>query len=331
MSKRECDSFGLSDGPITSDIVTEDVGCPLNCPRGDEPILTGRDLVNHLPGTFTIVRCRTCGLVRTNPRPTPATIGFYYPDDYGPYLGTQVQAAAPRPRLFASFRRVVRGLFEFNTMRLPKLPAGRMLEIGCASGAFLHKMVAEGWQVEGIEFSPKAAAAARALGYPVHAGSLETAPVPSEPFDLIVGWMVLEHLHDPVLALKKLNAWMKPGGSLVLSTPNAGALEARVFRDNWYALHLPNHLYHYTKKTIRLVLSAAGWELDQIHFQRVLVDPIASFGYVLQKTGMSRVGNKLIKFPEQPGYWSYALYPLAVVAAAIGQTGRMTIWARKAQ
>ena len=76
--------------------------------------------------------------------------------------------------------------------------------------------------MEGIEFSPKAAAVARALGYPVHAGSLETAPAPVEPFDLIVGWMVLEHLHDPVLALKKLNAWMKPGGWLVLSIPNAG-------------------------------------------------------------------------------------------------------------
>ncbi len=313
-----------------SDVALEDLGCPLDCPRSDETILTGRDLINGLPGTFTIVRCRTCGLMRTNPRPTPGSMGFFYPDDYGPYLGTQVHTTAPRRKLFASLRKVARKLFEFNTTRLPKLPAGRMLEVGCASGTFLHQMAAKGWQVEGIEFSPKAAAAARALGYPVHAGSLETAPAPAEPFDLIVGWMVLEHLHDPVLALKKLNAWMKPGGWLVLSVPNAGAFEAKVFRDSWYALHLPNHLYHYSKKTVRLVLSAAGWELEKIHFQRVLFDPIASFGNVLRKTGMSRLGTRLTTFPEQPGYWIYALYPAAVVAAALGQTGRMTIWARKA-
>jgi len=313
-----------------SDVALENLGCPLNCPSGDAAILTGRDLIHGLPGTFTIVRCRTCGLMRTNPRPTPSSMGFFYPDDYGPYLGTQVPTAAPRSKPFAPLRKIVRRLFEFNTTRLPKLPPGRMLEIGCASGAFMHKMAAEGWQVQGIEFSPKAAAAARALGYPVHAGSLETAPAPAEPFDLIVGWMVLEHLHDPVLALEKLKAWMKPGGWLVLSIPNAGALEAKVFRDNWYALHLPNHLYHYSKKTIRLVLDVTGWKLDKIHFQRILFDSIASFGYVLRKIGMSRLGSRLITFPEQPGYWIYALYPLALVAAAIGQTGRMTIWARKA-
>lgn len=314
-----------------SEVASEDVGCPLGCARSDDAILSGRDLINGLPGTFTVVRCRTCGLMRTNPRPTADSMGFFYPDDYGPYLGTQVQSAVPRRRPFAPLRKAARKLFEFNTMRLPELPPGRMLEVGCASGAFMHKMAGEGWQVEGIEFSPKAAAAARALGYPVHAGSLETAPAPTEPFDLIVGWMVLEHLHDPVLALKKLNAWIKPGGWLVLSTPNAGALEVRVFRDNWYALQLPNHLYHYSKKTIRLMLAAARWELEKIYFQRVLVDPIASLGYVLRKIGVSRLGNRLITFPEKPGYWLYAHYPIAVVAAAIGQTGRMTIWARKSR
>ena len=110
-----------------SDVALEDLGCPLDCPRSDETILTGRDLINGLPGTFTIVRCRTCGLMRTNPRPAPGSMGFFYPDDYGPYLGTQVQTPAPRRKLFASLRKVARKLFEFNTTRLPKLPAGRML------------------------------------------------------------------------------------------------------------------------------------------------------------------------------------------------------------
>ena len=93
-----------------SDVALEDLGCPLDCPRSDETILTGRDLINGLPGTFTIVRCRTCGLMRTNPRPTPDSMGFFFPDDYGPYLGTQVQTTAPRRKLFASLRKAARKL-----------------------------------------------------------------------------------------------------------------------------------------------------------------------------------------------------------------------------
>ena len=80
-------------------------------------------------------------------------------------------------------------------------------------------MAAQGWHVEGIEFSEKAAQAASRLGYKVHTGSLESAPAPAHPIDLIVGWMVLEHLHDPIGCLKKLNEWASQDAWLVLSVP----------------------------------------------------------------------------------------------------------------
>jgi len=309
-------------------VALEDSACPLHCPPGDVPVLTGRDLIHGLPGEYTIVRCRTCGLMRTNPRPTPEAMGFYYPDDYGPYMGTQVAPDAPRRKRYAGLRKAISRLFEFNTSRMPPMATGRMLEIGCASGAFLHEMAKKGWQVEGIEFSKTAGAAAARLGYTVHVGTVEDAPAPAQPFDLVVGWMVLEHLHQPMMALEKLRAWTKPNGWLVLAIPNAGSWDRAVFKDKWYALHLPNHLYHYTKKTIGLVLAATGWRLDRVHFQRTLVDPVASLGYVLRERGMREVGETLLRFPEYPGYWMYGLYPLAVIAAALGQTGRMTIWAR---
>ena len=186
---------------IPKNVTLEDVHCPLGCSKNDEVVLTGRDRLHDLPGEFTVVKCRACGLMRTTPRPTPETIGFYYPDDYGPYLGTRVQQV--KPKRSSGIKRLLKALiklvikFDFNTTPLPSLASGRMLEIGCASGAFLHQMAGQGWEVEGIEFSEKAAQAAAQLGYCVHAGSLETAQQPGEPFDLIVGWMVLEHLHDP--------------------------------------------------------------------------------------------------------------------------------------
>jgi len=309
----------------------EDIACPLGCPKSDKVVLTGRDRFHDLPGEFSVVKCCTCGLMRTNPRPTPEKMDFYYPDNYGPYLGTRVQQAAPtRYSGFKKlFRPLVRLLFKFNTNILPHLPPGRMLEVGCASGAFLHQMSEQGWEVEGIEFSVKAASAAAQLGFSIHAGPLETAPTPKKLFDLIVGWMVLEHLHDPIGGLRKLHEWSRPDAWLVLSVPNSGALEFRLFKERLYALHLPNHLYHFTPETLKKVLMASGWSLEKVHHQRVLSNLIASTGYVLRDKGYAGLGQKLIDFPERSGYWVYALYPVAWLFSFFGQTGRMTIWARK--
>lgn len=302
----------------------------MGCCNNDKMLLTGRDLLHDLPGEFSVVKCRSCGLTRTNPRPTSDSIGLYYPDDYGPYVGTQVRPANPAHNsdIKTILKHFVNRVIDFNTTRLPPMAPGRMLELGCASGSYLHRMAAHGWQVQGIEFSEKAAKAAGQLGYDVHAGPLETAPNPDEPFDLIVGWMVLEHLHNPVDCLKKLRQWAKPGAWLVLSVPNAGSLEFRIFKDKWYALQLPTHLHHFTPQTLENMLQITGWKLEKVHHQRVLSNLIASTGYVLRGKGYVKTGQKFIDFPEQAGRWNYVLHPLAWLLSVFGQTGRMTVWAR---
>jgi 2-polyprenyl-3-methyl-5-hydroxy-6-metoxy-1,4-benzoquinol methylase len=316
--------------PLADPVVLEDEPCPLGCPRNDRYILSGRDLLQGAPGAFSVVQCRQCGLLRTNPRPTPQSMGRFYPDDYRPFLDTRVNQAQPRAR--SRFRERLLLLaghcVRFNVQHWPDLSPGRLLEIGCASGAFLHAMTEKGWQVQGIEFSATAAAAAARSGFPVQTGPLESAAEPEEPFDLIVGWMVLEHLHDPVAALRKLRAWARPGAWLVLSVPNCAAIEFRLFRDKWYSLHLPNHLFHFSPKTLRKVLRAGGWKPERIVHQRVLSNAVASLGHVLRGRGRTRLGEKLLAFPKDQGRWAYVLYPLAWVMSLFGQTGRMTIWAR---
>lgn len=313
---------------MTNLIRLEEANCPLGCPEGDETVLTGRDLLHDAPGEFTVVKCRTCGLMRTNPRPAPESMGFYYPDDYGPYLGTQIRHGQAGTGTKELIKSLLNRIFKSNSQKLPQLPPGRMLEIGCASGAFLYQMAQQGWQVQGIEFSEKAAQAAAKLGYGVYAGPLETAPSPDESFDLIVGWMVLEHLYDPIGGLQKLRGWAKPGAWLVLSVPNSGAIEFSIFKDKLYALHLPNHLYHLTPKTIKKVLEAGGWTLEKVYHQRTLSNLIGSIGYLLRDKGYMKLGKRFIEFPERGGKWVYVLYPLAWLLSLFGQTGRMTIWAR---
>lgn len=314
--------------PLQENVVLEHAPCPHGCNEGDEAVLTASDLLHEIPGEFNVVKCRSCGLMRTTPRPTAETISTFYPDNYAPYLHTKVDNSKPTPLIKKLLKPVIKKIFNLNTQRVPPLRPGRMLEVGCAAGAFMHEMASLGWQVEGIEFSGTAAHAASQLGYKVHAGSLETAPPPDEQFDLIVGWMVLEHLHNPVNGLKKLREWTKPGGWLALSIPNAASWEMRYFKNKWYALQVPTHLHHFTPDTIRKTLEAGGWELESIHHQRVLTNLIVSAGYTLNNTAFSKLGQKLIKLPRGNRVLVYALYPLSWLLSKFGQTGRMTVWAR---
>jgi 2-polyprenyl-3-methyl-5-hydroxy-6-metoxy-1,4-benzoquinol methylase len=304
----------------------------LGCPTKDEPVVRGHDLLHGLPGEFTVVRCVACGLQRTSPRPTPETVGLYYPDDYGPYQGTRVEHGGRGGRgLKARLLGIAKRIFDTKAQALPGVQPGRMLEIGCASGSFLHYMAQRGWQVEGIEYSATAAQSARALGYAVDTGTLESVEKPAHSYDLIVGWMVLEHLHQPVQSLRKLAGWARRDAMLVVSVPNAGSSESRIFGPRWYALQLPTHLFHYDTSTITKIMQAGGWQVVRIHHHRTVANLVASTGYWLRDHGLARLGQRFIRFPETGGrLGALLMFPLALPLAWFGQTGRMTVWARRA-
>ena len=310
------------------DVALENSPCPLGCHEANTLVLKGCDRLHGLPGEFSVVRCRGCGLMRTNPRPTPETIGFYYPENYGPYVITTV--SPDNDSRSRALKDRARALLRLNLTALPSLPAGRMLEIGCASGAFLHVMARKGWHVQGIEFSETAANRSRALGYPVYSGQLETAPDPGELFDLVVGWMVLEHLHKPVRVLKKVHAWTRPGAWLALSVPNAGSCQLALFRDAWFPLQLPNHLFHFTRDSLASVLRAGGWTIENILYQRDVSYLVASLGHKLQETGLCpHFADKVARFPDWQGKLLLPLYPLSSLFALLKQSSAMTVWARR--
>jgi len=313
---------------LISDVVLEDVACPNGCSKHDEQLFTAHDRLHNLPGEYCVVRCRVCGLIRTNPRPAPESIGFYYPDDYGPYLGSQI--TMENEGFKRVLRNVYRAIFPNNSQVLPPLPPGRLLEVGCASGAFMGEMAANGWVVEGIEFSDSAAASARANGLSVHTGSVESAPDYRGPFDLVIGWMVMEHLHDPVGALSKLARWTKPGGWLAIAVPNAGSTEFLLFKGAGYALHIPNHLYHFTPETLAMLLEKSGWKVERVFHQRTLANWMGGLGYKLDDwSAPGWLSRPFKNYPGAPGLLTLLLFPLAWLFSLFGQTGRMTVWAQR--
>lgn len=302
----------------------ESCSCPNGCRLGDDIVLCATDRLHNLPGIFQIVRCRKCLLMRTNPRPTPETMGAYYPDDYGPY---QTEAAIESPRATSKIKRTLLELFGMSSRRFPPINPGRLLELGCSNGAWLIQMNRSGWQVEGIEFSASAAEKAREKGLNVQVASVETAKAPESPVDIIAAWMVLEHLHEPAEALRKLREWIKPSGYLIASVPDASSLEFKFFGEYWYALQLPTHLYHYTPASINILLNTAGWEVKKIFWQKNCQNMLRSLEYVLEDK------NRI--FPLAVVRWvrvspraNLIRIFLNWILGATRQSGRIEIWAQ---
>jgi 2-polyprenyl-3-methyl-5-hydroxy-6-metoxy-1,4-benzoquinol methylase len=265
--------------------------------------------------------------MRTDPRPTPETIGFYYPPDYGPWL-----AAPPLEGRNSRVKAILKSfLWDTRVWITPSLPPGRLLELGCGSGTYLDAMARKGWRVEGIDVSPDAVERARQRGHRARVGRLESIADPEGRFDLVVGWMVLEHLHDPVRALRRWADWTTPEGTLALSVPDAASCEFRFFGSRWYGLHLPNHLYHFTRESVTRLLEAGGWKVERVFYQRFLGNLAGSAGHVLDDWfGRRNPLSILLRDLNGPrAYLFYLSLPLATLLAAAGQTGRLTVWARK--
>lgn len=320
-------------------IKLESKQCPLGCPPDDKILFAGWDRLHNLPGRFEVVRCQTCDLIRTNPRPTLDTIGFYYPDNYGPYL---VNVKQDYPRVYTAFSKhwlkelissIVEKIIDPGSTRLPrfKLP-GRALEVGCSSGKFLFLMKNKGWETWGIELAQKPVNFAReVLGLNVIQGVAEKMEFPEETFDLVVAWMVIEHLHDPLEALKRIARSLKNGGYFAFSIPNAGSWEFKFFNKYWYGLHLPNHLHHFTITSIDDLLKKVNLQIERVIYQRCLRNIIGSLGFFLLDTlGDSRIAKSFVQYPEK-GKWytQLILSPVATLMAVLKQSGRITIWARK--
>jgi SAM-dependent methyltransferase len=258
---------------------------------------------------------------------------LFYPKDYGPYESTRVERAfgeMGRP-LPTWKRRLLPVLYGFDnySMRAPELPPGRLLEVGCASGSYLYSMASKGWKVTGVEFAEQAAQRSRALGFEVLCGQLEQVPLPDQHFDLVAAWMVLEHLHEPLTALEKLRRATRPGGWLAAGIPQAGSWELRAFRQYWYALQLPTHLFHYSPATLAELLRKAGWEPGQVFYQRNATNIVASIALWMQsRPGSARLGRTVMNLRGHTPRSELALRPLAWLLGCLKLSGRFTIWAR---
>lgn len=138
---------------------------------------------------------------------------------------------------------------------------GRLLDVGCGYGLLLDEARRRGWTVRGLELSAAGRAhATDALGLEVADATLESLdPETDSDLDAIVLADVIEHLDDPVGAVRAAAGLLRPGGVLCVVTPDPSSRTARLAGDRWWAL-LPAHTYLLPGSTLRAILVAEGLE-----------------------------------------------------------------------
>jgi SAM-dependent methyltransferase len=149
---------------------------------------------------------------------------------------------------------------------LARKRSGRLLDVGCGAGDFLHAMDRIGdWEVQGIEPGEIPAAKARQLyGLDVQVGQLEEVDIPDASFDVVTMWHVLEHVTHPRLTLQAVARVLRPDGILILACPVVDCWEARLFGPNWSGFDVPRHLYTFSRKTLRRLLVECGFSSQEV-------------------------------------------------------------------
>ena len=150
----------------------------------------------------------------------------------------------------------------------------RVLDIGCSSGYLARPLVARGCTVVGIEQDAAAAEEARAVCADVLVGDAETMELQFEPesFDVLLCGDLIEHLRDPSSFLIRVRPFLRPGGRLVLTTPNVanwanrlGLLVGR-WRYTDRGILDRTHLHLFTRATLVETLARAGYRVVELDF-----------------------------------------------------------------
>jgi SAM-dependent methyltransferase len=238
--------FEARERELAALVPTRQVDCPL-CDSGEHaPLFTKQG--------FTFVRCSDCGLVFVNPQLEEDVVLEEYRtaatnDLWFDVLTSERQQALDR----AKFAEVLDALEPYR---------GRLLDVGCSIGLFLHLAGGRGWEGIGLEPAP------RAREHAQHIYGLDVRPVPlSEAgfapasFDAVTLLSVLEHATEPLALLKECARILRPGGALYAIVPNVESLACRVLGAEARTFDGRNHLVYFSATTLARALGRVGFEV----------------------------------------------------------------------
>lgn len=271
-------------------IRTHPCPCCCICSKAGQQLYRGlRDRLFDAPGEWGFKKCpnHECGLVWLDPMPWIEDIDKAYKNYYTHQDMRAVSNTWPRriylrakegylarrfgyhTKKVAVWKKFLGLLFyfhpgrrenlDFSVMYLPSRPNGLLLDVGCGSGQKLMFMKDLGWLAEGVDFDPVAVESAKTKGLQVRSGTLEAQNYPDNYFDAVTMSHLIEHVHDPLGLLRECHRILKPGGLLVVVTPNNESWGHKLFKINWLALDPPRHLHVFSLMSLKSLTQRAGF------------------------------------------------------------------------
>ena len=223
---------------------------------------TGRHL--YQKGGHQVHRCGGCGLGFVSDLPSPEALERFYASGYydvapGDRDGLGYHTAYTQ--LESGLKRMYGDFLDGVERRQPGKRFARVLDVGCAYGYFLdvaRDRLAPA-ELVGLDVSPEAREI-QARGYTFQPGFVEDVPLPEEHFDLVFMGDALEHVRDPARVADRLAAVLAPGGVLLLTTVDFDSVLARLLGRRWRLMKPPEHLFYWTRRSLRRLFGARGLE-----------------------------------------------------------------------
>ena len=203
---------------------------------------------NRYGSLWSFDRCGECCFVFANPVPGAQFIEAFYSrlDDreYG-------KEAEGRSRNFAVILKRLDALLA---------PGARMLDVGAASGIFMKLAQDRGYSVAGVEPSRTLVEEARErYGLSLMAGTVDDLEE-NETYQVITCLDLIEHLTDPLPALRSITQRLEKDGILVIVTPDIRSLAARVTGRHWWHFRTA-HINFFSRPSLRVLMESLGLEI----------------------------------------------------------------------
>ena len=196
--------------------------------------------------TQTLWHCQQCDLYQKGTLPHDAAYEDDYHEQYQRHQRRKLGTAAIRLSTLAPY---------------VKAPKPRLLDIGCSIGAIVETADRLGWHGVGVDVSHTAVERCRHRGLDCHYFDGETLPFEDQSFDVVTSWHVIEHVLNVAETLRDWFRVLKPGGVMVLETPDAGYLKARIRGPRYHKFWAPEHIYTFRRHNLRPFLEQAGFEM----------------------------------------------------------------------
>ncbi|MBI4160712.1 MAG: class I SAM-dependent methyltransferase [Candidatus Yanofskybacteria bacterium] len=258
-------------------------------------------------------RCQSCRTVFIWPQPSGEQLKEIYQDSY--FKNNKSEDCG-----YDNYEQDKENIVKTSEWRLKRIQhvkpgRGRLLDVGCALGFFLETAQHKGWDVRGIDISQYAIAAAKKrLGNNVFCGILQEGIFPDNYFDVITYWDCIEHVPDPDLQIRLSAKILKKKGILLLMTPDAGSVVAKLAGDKWMGYKDREHLFYFSRTGLKILLERNGFRLVAMHSagKHVTLD-LFTRRLALYSKPIARLADFLIRLVCNPEGVSVYVNPLDIV------------------